>query len=91
MYYYCVFWLYKTDTKCTADITDQFDTWVYVEADNEYIARSLIYFYYSNTKEIQYIGKYKNLEDVTPPIHVFMDGYNKEIYEQFKQEYNYNF
>jgi hypothetical protein len=67
------------------------ETWIYVEADNEYIARSLIYFYYSNCKEIQYIGKFSELSDIKPPIHIFIDGYNKEMYEQFKNEYSYNF
>lgn len=73
------------------DGVDVLETWVYVEADNPYVARSLVYFYYKNSKDVLYIGKYVDLSSIKPPIHIFMDGYNKEIYEQFKVEYSYNF
>ena len=67
------------------------ETWIYVEGDNPYIARSLIYFYYNNCKNLQYIGKYTEYSHINPPIHIFMDGYSKEIYETFKMEYSYDF
>ena len=65
--------------------------WVYVCADNIYIARSLVYFYYYNIKNVVYIGCFDDIDSIKLPEGIILDGYSKKMYDDFKIEYSFNF
>lgn len=67
------------------------NVWVYVECNNKYIARMMIYQYYYSDKNINYIGQYDTLSEIQPPDNILLDGYNKEAYINFKSEFSFNF
>lgn len=67
------------------------DAWIYVHADNVYIARMLIYFYYYNIKNVKYINSFDDIKLIKPPEGIILDGYSKETYENFKIEYSFDF
>jgi len=69
---------------------DGLSTWIYVDSDNVYIARALIYIFYKNIKHITYIGNYSSLDDIVVPENFILDGYDNETYNNFKHEYSFN-
>ena len=65
--------------------------WVYVHADNIYIARALVYFYYYHIKDVTYIGCFDDIESIKPPEGAILDGYSQKTYDNFKIEYSFDF
>ena len=72
---------------------DGLSTWVYVETDKEhevYIARSMVYIYFSDVKNITYIGNFEKFEDIKVPTNFTLDGYSKKSFKDFVNEYSFN-
>jgi len=73
---------------------DGLSSWIYVETGEEihevYIARAMVYIYFSDVKNITYIGNFKDLEDIKLPVNFTLDGYSKESFKEFVNEYSFN-
>ena len=70
---------------------DSIKAFIYVEGDNVYIAKSLIYICYYNSNKIIYIDSSDTLNNLTIPEDYILDGYDKNYYNKFVQEYNFEF
>jgi hypothetical protein len=70
---------------------DSINAWIYVESNDKYIARMMIYFYYYNDKNIRYIGKFDDITEINPSYDFLLDGYKKEEFINFKNEFSFNF
>jgi hypothetical protein len=50
----------------------------------------MVYIYFSDVKNITYIGNFKDLEDIKLPVNFTLDGYSKESFKEFVNEYSFN-
>jgi hypothetical protein len=68
---------------------DGLSEWIYVECDNKYIARALLYIQYRHIKDITYIGEYENVDSLDVPTNFHLDGYYKEYVDDFIRDYGF--
>lgn len=66
--------------------------WLFVEGDDKYICRSLLYhYYYLNVKHVTYIGEYLDLDTLQIPDEFGLGGFAKDSYDEFIKDYGYDF
>lgn len=66
--------------------------WVYVESDDIFIARCLLMNYYDHSKNVKYVGKFEEINDIEKeiPQNCLFDGYCYDSYLKFKMGFLLN-
>lgn len=66
---------------------DGLSTWIYVESDNKYISRAVIYILYTDVKHITYIGIFNTMDDINVPETFLLEGFDKNTVDKFIHEF----